>query len=126
MPIRDVQRQHSSVGKLLEIQINRLPRNQVHWYRIRAESIEDDDAISLRVSFQRLSGITDLDPAGLAAIAQVRKVLPPPGDPLNGRVDLEKGPEFTGLTVSGDRTHAQTNHRDPPVRGYRNTLEEIT
>ena len=112
-----MQYQHPVRGQALEVEAQRLARQQMDRDRVRAVGIEDHQVVALARGGERETRVAE-DHAHLGrALVQVAKQLGIGGDVLHRGVDLVVGPALAGVRVRGERSSSQAGHCDTAASG---------
>ena len=113
MPVRDVEGQNSTIGKLGEIEFYRFSREKVQRDRVGAEGIKNNQAIvPVWRLFQREPRVAKNHIKFGGAILQKIEIPRIAGDAFNGSVNFIEGESLARLAVACHRPGTETNDSD--------------
>src|SRR5919112_921404 len=114
VPVGDVHEQDPVLLKLVEVQVDGLPRHQVNGYRVRGEGVRHDDPVLLVGSFgQGEAGVAQYHFVLARTVAQVGEEALIARYVLDQGVYLVEGHLLSGLVVAGHGTRAQADDGGP-------------
>ena len=104
--------QQAALGQFRQVNLQRLPGQQMHRDGVRTESVEHNQSVMPRRRFTKSQPGVAHDDArlGLRAAAQVGKIIRVPRDADHRRVKLIKGPFLVRSSITGGRPGPQAHH----------------